>query len=179
MTKARRLFHGLSGRLSGRLFPPERVSPCIHWVLQGELAVGCFPTRLYREPLGDRQIQVILSLCSEWEGQLPPEIRAAFCCLRVPMPDSRYTRPLEIEELSDAVDLVHWHLQRRRPVYVHCWAGMERSPLVCLAYLCRYRHLDWLDALAWMKQTHPPTQPTGPQLQVVRAYLAQVQHREP
>jgi atypical dual specificity phosphatase len=102
---------------------------------------------------------------------LPKAIRQGFRCLRVPLTDSRSVQPLDPFDLGEAVDLIQWNLSKQLPVYVHCLAGMERSPTVCLAYLCRYQQFDLLDALGWLRHVHPATRITGAQLSSVRHYL--------
>ncbi len=121
------------------------------------------------------KIMAVLSLCSEREGQLPEDVRADFHCGRLVLPDSHYPAPMLPEELGRAVEVIHRAQERQMPLYVHCLGGMERSPLVCLAYLCQYRSLRVVEALHWLKQVHPPTSPTSEQLRVLETYLSQLQ----
>lgn len=141
-------------------------------MIPGKLALGRFPGPQHRPILIQQGVKVILSLCGEREGSLAKPLTQDFRCLRVPLPDSRYSVSLDEANLAEAVDLIHWSLQKRQPIYVHCWAGMERSPLVCVAYLCHHQGFDLLDALSWVKHIHPPSRPTSAQLQVLRRYLA-------
>jgi protein-tyrosine phosphatase len=46
---------------------------------------------------------------------------------------------------------------------------MERSPLVCLAWLMRERGLSRLQALDYLMQVHPGTNPLPGQLNVLTA----------
>lgn len=151
--------------------PPKRQR--LAWIVPGQIAVGGFPLPQKIPTLLNQGIRVILSLCTEEEGRLTPALQQQFRCVRVALPDSRHSQALEIQDLEAAVDLLHWTVQRRLPVYVHCWAGMERSPLVCIAYLCRHGGWDLWDALNWVKHIHPPAQPTSTQIQVLRRYLTQ------
>ena len=141
------------------------------WVLDNLLAIGALPRKGWAKDFKDHGIHVILSLCDEAEGKLPKAIAQQFRCVRVPLPDSRYRRSLTVEELGDAVDLIHWHVQKNQPVYLHCLAGIERSPLVAIAYLARHRSMDLLDAVGWLSHVHRRSRPIPAQLQVVRAYL--------
>ncbi len=154
---------------------PHQSSPSRHasidWVIPGKLAVGSLPRSPLALTLSEHRIKVILSVCPESEGHLPKAIRQGFRCLRVPLTDSRSVIPLDPLDLGEAVDLIQWNLNKQRPVYVHCLAGMERSPTVCLAYLCRYQQFDLLDALGWLRHVHPATRITGAQLSIVRHYL--------
>ncbi len=162
-------------RMFHRAAPPAE--PAIDWVLPGALAIGPAPSARFLPHLLARRIAVILSLCDETERSLPPELSDRFCCLRVPLPDSRYARPMEIGELGEAMELIHWYLQKQQPVYVHCLAGIERSPTVCLAYLCQCCQMDLLDALAWVTHVHDRSRPTSAQLEAVRQYLRQTPPR--
>ncbi|NES94615.1 MAG: dual specificity protein phosphatase family protein [Desertifilum sp. SIO1I2] len=142
------------------------------WVLPGKLAVGRLPRVGEGERLAEQQIQVILSLCAEVEGTLPEEIVQNFRCLRYCLPDSHYATPMQVEDLAAVVDLVHQTVEQQTPLYIHCLAGMERSPTACIAYLCRYQGLELWEAMNWLKQVHPRTLPTEAQLRVIREYLA-------
>lgn len=141
------------------------------WVLENRLAIGALPRKGWAQALEDQGIHSIISLCDEAEGKLPKAITQQFRCVRVPLPDRRYRRSLTVEELGDAVDLIHWHVQKQQPVYLHCLAGIERSPLVAIAYLARYRSMDLLDAVGWLSHVHGQSRPISAQLQVVREYL--------
>lgn len=55
-------------------------------------------------------------------------------------------------------------LQAEGPVFVHCVAAMERSPLICLAWLMRKRGLTRLQALDYLTELHPGTNPLPEQL---------------
>jgi protein-tyrosine phosphatase len=45
---------------------------------------------------------------------------------------------------------------------------MERSPLVCMAWLVEHKHLSPTDALDYLMQVHPGTNPLPQQLAVLR-----------
>ncbi|NJN29247.1 MAG: dual specificity protein phosphatase family protein [Synechococcales cyanobacterium RM1_1_8] len=141
------------------------------WVLENRLAIGPLPRKGWLRLLEQQQIRSIISLCAESEGKLPQELHHRFRCARVVLPDSHSGEPLRLAELSEVVDLIHWNLQKRQPVYLHCLAGIERSPLVAIAYLCRHQSMDLLDAAGWLSHVHPPSRPLTAQLQVVRQYL--------
>lgn len=145
----------------------------LDWVIPGKLAVGGLPQPGDRDRFKQANIQVILSLTAPMEAELPPEVTANFHCARVALPDSRYEAQLRVERLATAVDVVHRALTQQLPIYVHCLAGIERSPLVCIAYLCRYHQLDLWEALYWLKQVRPCVAPTTAQLNIVQHFLQQ------
>lgn len=144
----------------------------ISWVIPGKLAVGRLPRVGEGAQLASQNIKVVLSLCAEVEGTLPEDIREHFQCLKYCLPDSHYDTEMQVSDLAAAVALVHQTIEQQLPLYIHCLAGMERSPTVCIAYLCRYHHLELWEAVNWLKQVHSRTLPTEAQLRVIREYLA-------
>lgn len=145
----------------------------VSWVIPGKLAVGGFPGVEDGVELAHAGIQVMLSLCAESEKAVPEAITHQFEYLRYFLPDSHYDAPLTVERLVEAVEIVHRSIENRQPIYVHCLAGIERSPTVCIAYLCRYRHLELWEAIHWLKHIHPDSRPTPSQVQALQAYVRQ------
>lgn len=145
---------------------------CCHWVLPGKLAIGPLPTeKKHYTRLQEEQIQAILSLCPETEGSILPEFRDRFHCLYYPLPDSHYQEPMKPEDLGEAVKLVQQTLEQGESLYIHCFAAIERSPTVCLAYLCRHQGLELWESLRFLKEVHHRSAPTEIELQVIQAYL--------
>jgi hypothetical protein len=148
----------------------QRQTP-FNWVIPGKLAVGGIPQAEDHSRLVAANIKVVLSLCAEIEGCLPETITRDFNCLRFVLPDRYYTTQLEVHQLAKAVEIVHHSLHNQLPVYVHCLAGIERSPTVCIAYLCLYQNLELWEALNWVKQVHPSAMPNEAQLRTLREFL--------
>lgn len=112
---------------------------------------------------------------AESEGSLPPiPEQFPFSWQRVFLPDSHYTEDICPESLGLAVQAVQAWTQQKLPVYVHCFAGIERSPLVCIAYLCTQHHFELWEALTLVQQKHPRTAIRSSQLQALRSYLKKV-----
>jgi len=57
--------------------------------------------------------------------------------LRIPIDDSRHDMDQLIMELNleKVCPLIHKYISQRKNVYVHCYAGMQRSATVILCYL--------------------------------------------
>nr|WP_259722613.1 dual specificity protein phosphatase family protein [Synechococcus sp. CS-1328] len=55
------------------------------------------------------------------------------------------------------------------PVYLHCVAGMERSPLVAMAWLMQHRRMDLHAALVYLSEVHPASRPQVDQLAALQA----------
>jgi atypical dual specificity phosphatase len=134
--------------------------------------VGGLPEAHHLNLLTDSKIRVILSLCAPTEGRLPAEIESNVYCMRLVLPDSHYDYPLSVEKLSQAVDLVNRCTNRNLPIYVHCLAGIERSPTVCIAYLCKIQGLELWEAISFVKQVHPSSAPNQSHIDTIREFLA-------
>ncbi|WP_374877366.1 dual specificity protein phosphatase family protein [Microseira sp. BLCC-F43] len=151
--------------------PSRPTQPTVSWVLPGKLAVGGLPQAGDAEQLLKGNVKVVLSLCAESEGSLPDDITENFQCLRLVLPDRYYTANLTAAQLAQAVDIVRKHVDNGLPIFVHCLAGVERSPTVCIAYLCRYHKLELWEALNWLKQVHPGSMPSASELRAIREYI--------
>jgi atypical dual specificity phosphatase len=145
----------------------------LSWVVPGKLAVGSLPYSGDKLVFSQNGIRAILSLCDCSEGSLPAEFQPNFKCHQLVLPDSHYAYELEVQQIAEAVEWVHQSIQNQMPVYVHCLAGVERSPTICVAYLCRYYNLELWEAINWLKQAHPASMPTQAQIRVLQAYIQQ------
>jgi atypical dual specificity phosphatase len=145
-------------------------SPQLSWVIPGKLALGGLPQS--PAPLTAAKIPAILSLSHPWEGCLPANFDGQFHHYRCPLPDSRSQEELTLDQLTTAVDIIHHSLQNHQPLYVHCLAGIERSPMVCIAYLCRYDRQQLWDAWEWVKTVHPSTRLTIAQRHAIEQLLS-------
>ncbi len=148
--------------------------PAIAWVIPGKLAVGELPTATKLRSLAAAGIQAILSVCGASEGSLPAEAAQQFRCCHHLLPDSSYSYPLAPIDLAAAIEIVHRSLQSQQPIYVHCLAGIQRSPTVCIAYLCRYDGQELWDALEWVKTVRPQAAPTKAQLQTIEQFIESI-----
>lgn len=151
---------------SGSRFRPS-------WVLVEALAVGPAPrAERHLDTLAHEGIQAILSLCSEAEAPRPTGTEQRFPCSRFVLPDHRAGRLPTLPELAAALDQLA-DLRRHGPVYVHCVAAMERSPLVCLAWLVSRQGLTPQRALDYLMQIHPGTNPLPGQLALLHGLRQQ------
>lgn len=143
----------------------------LRWIIPKTLAIGSLPTMADYSKLLEAKIQVVFSLCLELEGELPIAIKQGFKWVAIPLPDSHYEHPLQVEQLAEAVAQLHQLVEANQSTYIHCFAGIERSPTVCIAYLCLHKKMELWAALNWLKQRHPRTGPTDAQLKTVRMLL--------
>jgi predicted protein tyrosine phosphatase len=145
------------------------------WVLRGRLAVGPAPSFVHHlNLLEERNIVSILCLCSHYEAPLPFGICERFHYLQCILPDHKSKRPPTPEEIQQACEALA-RLMPHGAVYVHCQAGVERSPLICMAWLMRTRHLSLIDALDYLKRVHPDSGPLPEQVASLRAWFQLVE----
>ncbi|BAU44231.1 dual specificity protein phosphatase family protein [Leptolyngbya sp. O-77] len=145
----------------------------ICWILPNRLALGPLPQPDYASILTAANVEVVLSLCADAEGRLPQNIAEKFYYQRYILPNQSYLVPLQVQHFEVATELLHQHLRRQRPVYVHCRRGVERSPLVCAAYLCRYHQLEVWEALRYVQQVQAIAAPTSAQIKILQAFVSQ------
>ena len=141
----------------------------IDWVLVNQIALGPAPrTAQHLQQLADAGVRAVLSLCSHEEA-LPPEgLSTSFVCERLVLPDHRSGRTPTLEELRHALGLVQLLHRENGPVFVHCVAAMERSPLVCMGWLVQQHKLSPTEALDYIMQVHPGTNPLPTQLALLK-----------
>ena len=148
--------------------PAPRSRFRLSWLLARELAVGPAPVaERHLDRLQQEGVAAVLSLCSEQEAPPPPGLQQRFACGRLVLPDHRTGRAMELAELEQALAVLA-ELRARGPVFVHCVAAMERSPLVCMAWLVTRHRLSPQRALDYLMQTHPGTNPLPQQLALLQ-----------
>lgn len=145
----------------------------IDWVLVDQLAIGPAPRAdRHLDQLRDAGIKCVLSLCSPDEATSAAGLGEGFRTSRYVLPDHRAGRLPTLAELETA--LAHLaELQQHGPVFVHCVAAMERSPLVCLAWLVRQHRMSPERALDYLMQQHPGTNPLPGQLALLNQLRSQ------
>lgn len=156
--------------------PPSRFR--IDWVLVDELAIGPAPSAdRHLDRLEQQGIRGVLSLCSEAEAPPPEALADRFDCQRLVLPDHRAGRLPLRGEVEQALELLA-QLRHAGPVFVHCVAAMERSPLVCLGWLMSRHGLSPQRALDYLMQVHPGTNPLPGQLELLRALAVRIDRCE-
>lgn len=139
------------------------------WVLVDELAIGPAPSAdRHLDRLDQQGIRGVLSLCAAEEAPPPAGLAQRFVCRRLVLPDHRAGRLPSLEELGQALDVLE-QLGEVGPVFVHCVAAMERSPLVCMGWLVSRLGLSPQQSLDYLMQVHPGTNPLPGQLKLLMA----------
>jgi protein-tyrosine phosphatase len=111
----------------------------------------------------------VFNCCGPQEGAgLPP---VDLLAVQLALPDHRNQFPLTSTLLDGAVTQALVLLEQHPALYLHCWAGIERSPLLAVALLCRSEGLDLFTALAQVRQACPQARPLRHQLVVLESWL--------
>lgn len=153
--------------------PPAATLPQpFSWIRSGHLAIGAFPLRPgHWQALEACGIERVFSCCHPSEAPWTPPPH--WPSRQLALPDHRSTEPLSEALLREAIEqLTAFYAPQQGPLYLHCWAGQERSPLLAVALLCRSENLPLLDALALVRRCHPQAQPIMAQLALLEEVLA-------
>ena len=140
----------------------------IDWVLTNDLAIGPAPRAdRHLKRLEAAGIRGVLSLCSEEEAQSPKGLADHFQCQRIVLPDHRSPEVLSLQQLKSSL-LALSELRQQGPVFVHCVAAVERSPLICMAWLVQQQQLSPTEALDYLMQVHPGSNPLPKQYELLK-----------
>ena len=136
-----------------------------------ELALGPAPTREeHILKLRDNKIKCILSLCSLEEAKPPDNMEGLFVCRRIVLPDHTYGRKMNIKELKLALDILE-DLSKLGSIFVHCRAAIERSPILCMAWLIKKHGLNMQQSLNYLMSINKGTCPLNNQLNLLEELI--------
>ena len=133
-----------------------------NWILVNTFAIG---TPLIDQKdkffLKEKKIISILDLRNDsdllkinYEIQLA--LYSEFNLRRISLPDHNSKRLATTSEIQNAVNMLD-KLSRDGPVFMHCHASVERSPLISVAYLMKKRNLNCIQAYEYVKQQNKTT----------------------
>ncbi|WP_216901244.1 hypothetical protein [Synechococcus sp. CCY 9618] len=143
------------------------------WVLTNQLAIGPLPrSDSHWLQLEEAGFSSRFSCCYPEEEQginLPEGWRSD----RISLPDHREQEAMRTEALVLAITRAQALLQEAPPLYLHCMAGRERSPLLAVGLTARLRGIDLLEALAWVRRCHPMAMPIYPHLVMLDSLISE------
>ena len=133
-----------------------------NWILVNKLAIGTpLNNQKDKSLLKEKKIISILDLRNEsdllkinYEKQLA--LYSEFNLFRISLPDHNSKRLATTSEIQNAVNMLE-KLSREGPVFMHCHAAMERSPLISIAYLNIKSGLSLINAIDYVKQQNKST----------------------
>ena len=138
--------------------------PIFNWVLLNQLAIGRPPNnKIYIETLKKNNIKNVLTLCSEKEFIPNNFLLDNFSWERSLLPDHRDNRNINITEIKKTLNILRNFLNSGA-TYVHCYAAVERSPLICMAWIIKNKGLTINQALFYMMEVHPRSSPLAKHL---------------
>ena len=138
-----------------------------NWVLINELAVGNLPiTNDAIKILKKNKIISVLTLCSKNESKDLEKISKTFNYRNIILPDHTYNYDLNKQDIINTLEVLSG-LIKLGPVFVHCVAAMERSPIISMAWLIKSKKLNTEQALDYLMQINPGTNPLPIQLKVL------------
>ena len=136
-------------------------------VLKNELAVGPAPLKeSHFEYLASKNIKSILNLCNEKEAPINENFKSAFNFKRFTLPDHKVNKEIEISEIKEIMKILEL-LKSSGAVYVHCFAGVERSPLICMAWLIYKHKLSPQRSLDYLMEVHKGSNPLPSQYKLL------------
>ena len=142
-----------------------------NWVLANNLLVG-------EAPINDEdiillkkyKIKSVLSLCDENEFPYKEDFLKNFICKRVILPDHKVDRIITFDELEESINILI-NLLKEGKVYVHCFAGLERSPLICMGYIMINKGITLNESLEYLMSVNPGSCPMQKHLDQLEKFI--------
>jgi hypothetical protein len=151
---------------------PNSLPQPFSWLRTRRLALGGFPSQPeHWQALEAAGIRQVFSCCDPAEASWEPP--GHWNSSQLTLPDHRCSTPPTAAQLHQALEQLEGMLTSdQRPLYLHCWAGMERSPLLAVGLLCRMESFPFFDALSQVRSLHPPAKPITAHLVVLEQLLS-------
>ncbi|MFZ0406664.1 MAG: hypothetical protein WAM11_00940 [Cyanobium sp.] len=141
------------------------------WILTNQLAIGPRPvSKLHWQQLEEAGLRGRFSCCYPEEEQSLPYPHGWQSAI-VSLPDHRNQEELRLERLVEALSTADQLLDEGAPIYLHCLAGIERSPLLAVGLTARRRRIDVYAALDWVRRCHPSALPIYGHLELLEQVL--------
>ena len=113
----------------------------LDWVISEKLAVSHRPDYLNdQNQIIKLGIKNILCLCYREEVENPKFLNKPLTFTRFPLPDHNSKENLKTNQLKEVLEILN-KLIYKGPTLVHCFAGMERSPIVCISWLMQTKNI--------------------------------------
>ena len=143
-----------------------------NWVLKNKLAVGTSPEKKeHLNLLKKNNIKHILGLCDKEESNWHEELGNNFLCSRIVLPDSNKNKLPTDSQIKNAFNTLKDFVERDT-TYVHCFASIERSPLLCIMFIMDKYNLTLEESLDYVKRMHSLTNPRNNQLFFINNFMS-------
>jgi hypothetical protein len=141
------------------------------WILNHQLAIGPMPRRSFQwKQLEDVGFKTRFSCCYPHENLFAP-IPSDWSSANIPLPDHRKQELLDYDRLMLALRTAEQLVLTSSPVYLHCFAGQERSSLLAVGLTAKFKNIDVLSALEWVRRCHPISAPSYEYLEMLEKIL--------
>jgi hypothetical protein len=142
------------------------------WIITGKLAIGPIPRHEEDWILLEKNgIKKRFSCCYLNEHIFAP-IPDDWISCEVSLPDHRCQEELTSEKLRHALtEAIHLLSQDDKPMYLHCFAGQERSTLLATGIVSVTERKDLFDALAYIRQCYSKARPLYEHLDILERVL--------
>ena len=143
------------------------------WIMPNRLAVGSFPKLDYEVSYLSRMgVTSVVCLTEPKERNVPQEMYNRFVWKNVAIPDGAMGGVPKFEHFQEAQEILSRWLNKGHVAYVHCLAGVGRSPSVCAVYLAQTEKISLEEAITKVQQKHPYAHPDPAQIAVMKQFLA-------
>ena len=143
-----------------------------NWVLKNKLAVGTTPEKKEHVNLLKKyNVKNILGLCDEEESNWHEGLENNFLCSRIVLPDSNKNKLPTDSQIKNAFNTLK-NFVERDTTYVHCFASIERSPLLCIMFIMDKYNLTLEESLDYVKNMHFLTNPRNNQLLFIKNFIS-------
>jgi hypothetical protein len=141
------------------------------WILNHQLAIGPMPRRSFQwNQLEDVGFKTRFSCCYPYENVFAP-IPSDWASANVALPDHRQQESLDEARLTLALNTAEELIKTSSPVYLHCFAGQERSSLMAVGLTAKIKNIDVFSALEWVRRCHPISAPNYEYLEMLEKIL--------
>jgi len=138
------------------------------WILPERLAVGSCPHSDFAVARLSRcGVTAVLCLTERHEHRVPDGLPQRFLWERIAIPDGATGGIPSQAQFQQATDTLDRWQRKGHTIYVHCLAGVGRSPAVCAAYLARHYNMEADEALRWVRDCHAWADPDAHQQRAV------------
>lgn len=132
------------------------------WILKNKLAIGTPPISVSDQSfLLKNNVNSIIDLRNNFDFSRinyleQKKYYERFNYINLPLPDHNSKRIATNDEIEHVLtNLVNY--LKKGIVFIHCHAAVERSPLICIAFLVKFRELSLTEAYEYVKQQNEPT----------------------
>lgn len=148
------------------------------WILIDEISIGTIPKDQNDiSLLKSKKIKSIISLANYQDKEQEKKILTQFKYKKIVLPDHRSINKLEITHVKKTINLIK-QTESFFPLFIHCEASIERSPLIALAWLMHKKNISLQEGLDYMMSIHSQTNPLPEQIKVLSDYFEYLKKAE-